>query len=64
MSENETLTDAMRPARPHPKLTRNAKGDTQLEVGLDAQDSGLTLEEASRLVQAEYDALCAKYPLA
>ena len=46
------------------KLTRNAKGDTQIEVtvrsgGVDAE----TLDEAARKAREHYDALRDEYPL-
>ena len=57
----QIVTEATRPARPHTKLTLNAKGDTQVEVGLDAQDSGMSLEEVNAQIEAEYDRLILKY---
>jgi len=48
------------------KLTLNARGDTQIEVKVSTaqSESGGTVEGASMVAQAIYDALTVKYVLA
>jgi len=57
-----------RGAREHSSvtLTRNAKGDTQIEVAIRSGESSefLTIDAAALKVQELYDQLRARYPLA
>lgn len=43
------------------KLTRNAKGDTQIEVKVRLGDDPMELDQTSTAAQAIYDELSAKY---
>lgn len=57
--------DAFSKARPGTTsvtLTRNAKGNTQIEIVVAAAEDE-TVAGASGRAQAEYDVLCAKYPI-
>lgn len=45
------------------KLTRNARGDTQIEVTVRTGEGGVTtVAEARDRARAEYDRLCRLYP--
>lgn len=43
------------------KLTRNAKGDTQIEVKVRLGDDPMELDQTSTAAQAIYDELSSKY---
>ena len=45
------------------KLTRNAKGDTQIEVNVRTDEHLLTVEDAKVKAQDIYESLCWDYPL-
>ena len=45
------------------KLTRNSKGDTQIEVNVRTDEHLLTVEEAKVKAQDIYESLCWDYPL-
>ena len=54
----EMLASKTSTARPSVTLTRNAKGETQIEVNCPAD----TIEDAERLARETYARLCVEYP--
>lgn len=68
MSENETRADGAgmheETGRPSVRLTRNAKGDVQIDVKVYAAATDETaVQEAAQLAQSTFDDLARTYPM-
>lgn len=66
MSENEPRADAgeQETGRPSVRLTRNAKGDTQIDVKVYAASTDETsVQEAAQIVRGVFDDLAKTYPM-